>query len=444
MPTPNLLVIHTDQQSSWTLGAYGGTVVETPNIDRIGREGALLNNFFTNSAVCTPSRGCLVTGRYPHAHGAHTNNLPLGRDEIAFAQVLKDNGYDTGYVGKWHLDGRRRPGWIHEDRSMGFDDCEFMFNRGHWTKIADTGMGECEATVFPYGVMGDEETYPTDWLTNKALAFLDRPREKPFCLMLSLPDPHGPVEVRAPYDTMFKPEDMELPATFNDPNVPDWLGNKSLASPGTPDREAKLRRFLALYYGEVKLIDDAVGRLLDNLETTGRLDNTVVVFTVDHGEYAGEHGLMNKNQIYETAYRVPMMVRWPEAINAGTVLDQVIDTVDFQPTILRLMGFEPCGREQGCDASPLLRGDELKWTNESFLHHAQLDKAGIFTDEYELAYCKDSDEALLFDRKNDPDQVDNLYGKPGYEEVTSDLTRRIVEHNVEVDAPAAEWLRSRG
>ena len=110
---PNLLVIHTDQQNCWTLSAYGGTLVDTPNIGRLGQEGAIFRSFFTNSAVCTPSRGCLVTGRYPHAHGAYTNNIPLNRDEVTFAQVLLRDGYDTGYAGKWHLDGDRRPGWVH-------------------------------------------------------------------------------------------------------------------------------------------------------------------------------------------------------------------------------------------------------------------------------------------------------------------------------------------
>ena len=169
---PNLLVIHTDQQSCWSLSAYGGTLVSTPNIDSLATEGVILDSFFTNVAVCTPSRGCFVTGRYEHAHGAYRNNIPLGRDEITFAQVLRDAGYDTGYAGKWHLDGTPRPGWVHPERSMGFADARFMFNRGHWKKISDPPMNDMEPVVHPYREIGDDRSYPTDWLTDRAIDFV--------------------------------------------------------------------------------------------------------------------------------------------------------------------------------------------------------------------------------------------------------------------------------
>ena len=126
---PNLLVIHTDQQSCWSLGAYGGTLVQTPHIDRLAADGVTCTGFFAHSAVCTPSRGCFVTGRYPHAHGAWRNNLPLNRDEITFAEQLRRHGWHTGYAGKWHLDGDRRPGWVHPERSMGFTECRRRASR---------------------------------------------------------------------------------------------------------------------------------------------------------------------------------------------------------------------------------------------------------------------------------------------------------------------------
>ncbi len=185
---PNLLVIYTDQLSSWAISAYaprltntpnyGKVVVKTPNIDRLGREGAILTNFFTNSAVCTPSRGCFWTGRYPHAHGAYRNNIPLNRDEITIAQLLARAGYDTGYSGKWHLGGTPKPGFVTQARAMGFADSRYMFNRGHWKKIIDLPDGR--AKVFPYKVVGDRKTFTTDWLTDKAVAFINQPRRQPF------------------------------------------------------------------------------------------------------------------------------------------------------------------------------------------------------------------------------------------------------------------------
>jgi len=442
MPRPNLLIIHTDQQSWWTIGAYGGKVLETPNIDSLARDGALCTNFFTNSALCTPSRGCFLTGRYPHCHGAYRNNLPLNRDEITLAHVLRDAGYETGYAGKWHLDGTPRPGWVHPERSMGFDDCRFMFNRGHWKKIEEMPMRGVQPVVFPYDAIGEEGTYTTDWLTGKTVDFLRRDRTQPFFFMLSIPDPHGPEWVRAPYDTQFRPEDMPVPATFTEEGLPDWAEQARQKGPFPlydPEREAKLRRRMALYCGEVALIDDCVGRLLDCLDELGILDETIVVFTSDHGEYMGEHGLQAKNHLYETAYRIPLLIRWPERIEPGTVLKSIVSTVDFQPTMLRLMAVEPCGREQGHDASPLLAGGSCEWTDEAFIHHSSLERAGIFTPHYELAYVKDRDP-ILFDRVNDPHQVSNLYGLPEYEGAVDALTQRVMSHHERVASPARHWL----
>ncbi len=435
--TPNLLIIHTDQQSAWTVSAYGGTLLSTPNIDSLASEGAILKNFFTNSAVCTPSRGAFFTGRYPHAHGAYKNNIELNRDEITIAHVLQQNGYDTGYAGKWHLDGTPKPGWMTPDRSMGFEYCKFMFNRGHYKQIREQPDGDPLLDG-----MGDENTYTTDWLADKTVEFIDMPRTKPFFFTVCIPDPHTPFTVRSPYDTMYAPSNMTVPSTAHQSDLPNWANNSKFMGQGNTqaEREQWLQVQKARYCGEVKCIDDNVGKILDALRNSGQLDNTVVVFTTDHGEYMGEHGLMHKNQLYETAYRLPFLIRWPEKISAGTVVENIISTVDFQPTVLALMGIAPSGREQGKDASGLLQGQNVNWKDESFIHHSSLERAGIFTPEFELAYVKDRD-AILFDRINDPEQVNNLFDNPAYSGVVVELTRRIVKHNVAVDAPATSWLK---
>ena len=446
MKPPNLLVIHTDQQSWWTLGAYGGTLVDTPHIDRLAAGGVLCTSFFANSAVCTPSRGCLLTGRYPHCHGAHTNNLPLNRDEVTFAQVLREQGYRTGYVGKWHLDGDRRPGWVHPERAMGFADARYMFNRGHWKKIesADVGdVGDMEPIVSPYREIGDEHTYATDWLTDRTIELVEQGGAEPFCHMLSIPDPHTPFTVRAPYDTMYRPEDMPLPDTLFEAGLPDWAATaRRQGDYYTEDREARraqLRRHKAQYCGMVKLIDDSVGRILEALTATGQLEDTLVVFTSDHGEYMGEHGLMYKNQLYETAHRVPLILHWPAGLQPGTVVERVLAMVDFQPTILGLLGAPSSGREQGRDASALLRGQDVDWVDEAFIHHSGFARAGVFTDRYQLAYVRHA-EPVLFDRRHDPDQVRNLFGDPAHRGAVEELTARIVDHHLALDSPASGWL----
>ncbi len=437
---PNLLIIHTDQLSCWALSIYakqltrtpnyGKVLVKTPHIDSIAEEGAILHNFFTNSAVCTPSRGCLVSGRYPHAHGAYKNNIEMNRDEITIAHILQSNGYETGYAGKWHLDGPPKPGWVRPERSMGFADCRFMFNRGHWKKIVEQPEGNPK--VSPYKVIGDKKTFTTDWLADKTIDFITKPRTKPFFFMVSIPDPHGPFTVREPYMSMYRPEDMTVPNNFKE----------SSSKKGRKITAEQMRKSKAHYCGLVKCIDYNVGRILHALRGKGILDDTVIVFTTDHGEYMGEHGLYGKNQWYRTAYQIPFLVRWPKKIRPGTVINQFVTNVDVPQTLLGLMGIKPCGREQGRDASCLLRGEKIEWANEAMIHHSSLASAGIFTPEYELVLKANGDH-MLFDRLKDPDQMKSLHNNPDYRKVMEKLAQRILRHNTEINAPAASWLKPR-
>jgi len=436
---PNLLIIHTDQLSLWALSAYapsltkvpnyGKVLVHTPHIDSIAQQGALFANFFTNSALCTPSRGCLLTGRYPTSHGAYQNNIELGRDEVTIAEVLRRHGYRTGYAGKWHLDGPPKPGWVKPDRAMGFEDCRFMFNRGHWKKIVDR-PGE-QPQVFPYNVIGDSSNYTTDWLANKTIEFIDAHAHEPFFYMVSFPDPHTPFTVRPPYMDMFDPAQMVVPETYQ----------PSRGRPGARERGIqRLRRVKAHYCGLVKCIDDNVRRILSALKRNGIYDDTIVVFTTDHGEYMGEHGLYGKNRWYRTAYQIPLMIRWPRKIRPGTIVEHFVTTVDIQPTLLGLMGLEPCGREQGTDASALLTGRSNRWHDEALIHHSSLDSAGIFTPQFELILRADGNH-MLFDRVNDPEQLHNLFGQDRYAKVVRQLTERILQHHLQLNGREVSWLR---
>ncbi|MBN2133990.1 MAG: sulfatase-like hydrolase/transferase [Sedimentisphaerales bacterium] len=434
---PNLLMIHTDQLSSWAISAYAGrlkrvpnygkVLVETPHIDSLAAEGALLENFFTNSAVCTPSRGCLLTGRYPHAHGAYRNNIEMNRDEMTLARVLQGQGYETGYAGKWHLDGPPKPGWLKPERSMGFADCRFMFNRGHWKKIEDRPGSDPKA--HPYGVIGDETSFTTDWLAGKTIDFIRKVHRRPFFYLVSFPDPHTPFTVREPYMSMYDPEDMIVPHTFK----------QAASVKGKASMEERLRRSKAHYCGQVKCIDDNVGRILDALREKRILDHTVIVFTTDHGEYMGEHGLYGKNRWYRTAYQVPFLVRWPKRIPGGTVVGEFVTNVDVQQTLLGLMGIPPCGREQGRDASGLLGGRDVDWKNEAMIHHSSLESAGVFTPEYELVLAADGNH-IFFDRTDDPEQTRNLCGHEEHKAIFNTLKRQIVQHHEEVKSPAHAWL----
>jgi arylsulfatase A-like enzyme len=465
----NLLLILTDQQSTWTLGCYGGRGAESPHVDRLAREGVLLSSCFVNSACCTPSRGCLFTGQYPHRHGAYFNDLPLRRDSVTIAHRLHDAGYDTAYVGKWHLDGdwktlaaalrisgveparvpfpedekgsRDRAAWIDPSRSMGFQDCRWMFNCSHAKSVVEGADGR--ATLVD-GRIGDERSYTTDWLTDRALGILERRSGRPFFLTLSIPDPHDPFTVRPPFDSLFRPEDMDVPSTFRPRDIPDWFAAESVTRwhrpPSVVGSEDALRRAKAAYLGEAACIDHNVGKILAFLETAGILDDTLVVFTSDHGEYMGEHGIYAKNQLYETAYRVPFVARCPCLLPAGRTIGGFVTAVDVQQTLLGLLGVSPSGAEQGRDASPLLRGGTVPWRDEAFLYGTLGDRAGIFTPRWELAYVRGARDHILFDRREDPDQINNLFTDPRHQKVVRGLTERLVEHNRGVGSPEAVWL----
>lgn len=438
MKKPNLLIIHTDQQALNTIGAYHGTEVETPNIDKIADTGAVFENFYTPSAVCTPSRGCLMTGRYPHCNGAFRNDECFNDDEITIAQILKDAGYSTGYVGKWHLNGSASPGWLTEKDSKGFTDCKYMANGGHQKKVIDVGE---EHPVFSFEI-GDEKTFMTDWLCDRAVDFLDKQEEeKPFFLMLAIPDPHGPYTVRPPYDTMYPPESVLVPETFDEDPLPDWAesdtwGRHQALPIYLEDREQKFRQIKSQYLGQVKCIDDNLAKILDKLDEMGVREDTVLVFTSDHGDYMGEHGMLHKNNLYESVYHIPLIVSYPSKIDKGTRVNKYVNIVDFVPTMLSLMCVDPCGREQGMDVTPLLSGVDMDYEEEIYIHPNDVPRSGIITPDYELAYVgrgwgegMEFHDHIMFDMQKDPLQKNNVYNDKEYGDIKAELTKKIVAHH---------------
>ena len=443
MKRPNILIIQTDEQSYWTLGCYGQDLYSTPNIDSLAKEGVVLDNFYTVSAVCTPSRGCFLTGCYPQQHGAYRNGEPLRQELPTVASVLKSSGYDTAYMGKWHLAGESIKDLVPGELTAGFDDSRYMYNIGHPKSIGLGISGEIEQSE----AIGDEESFPTDWLSDRALEYIREDREKPFFLQLSIPDPHEPFEVRQPYDTMFKPEEMPVPETFNEREIPDWAENDEWGRSNDsgcyqfsdPHREERLRRNFTQYFGMVKCIDDNVGKILKALKDAGKLDDTIVIFTSDHGDYMGEHGLGAKNQLYDSVYKIPFIIRWGGKFPAGHRTGAYISIVDFQQTLLGLLGLSPTGDEQGRDASAFLKGETLRWRDEIFIHPSDVPRTGIITPEYELAYVgkgwerkQEFSDHILFDRINDPDQKNNLYREDKYKGVIERLTGKIVDHHIAV------------
>lgn len=442
---PNLLVIMTDEHNFRTLGCYRallpeaqafvwgpGVKVETPHIDWLARHGAIADRYYATSPVCTPSRAAFVSGLYPQNTGAPRNNLPMNDSVVTFAEVLRRRGYATGYAGKWHLDNDARPGWT-PPRKFGFEDNRYMFNRGHWKNLQLTPdgarIGAVDGRGEPsYALAGaDAKSFTTDFLADRAVEFIRAHRDRPFCYMLSIPDPHGPNTVRAPYDTMFDR------AQFRQPHTATQTGKK-LPGYAATILEQFNQEQMALYFGMVKCIDDNVGKVLDALRAAGVLERTFIVFTSDHGDMCGEHGRHNKGIPLEASARVPFLLYAPGVVKPGAHVKAALANVSFKPTILALMGVPSGGDNEGPDASALFRGAAGGTDAPAFLRIGSGEEGGgrgwlgAFTRRHKLVVGGGDGEPALFDLEADPDELNNVFTSPAHREVVRTLGRALAEY----------------
>ncbi|MCB1063310.1 MAG: sulfatase [Verrucomicrobiae bacterium] len=452
---PNVLIIQTDEHNFRTLGCYrklipndqafiwgDGVKVDTPNIDSVADRGAVCLRYYATSPVCTPSRAALMTGLYPQNTGSISNDLPMLDTMETFAEVLRRNGYATGYAGKWHLDGSGKPQFAPE-RQFGWEDNRYLFNRGHWKKLIEDEKGPRVGATNPkgepsYSVDGaDEKTFTTDFLTDRAIEFVSQKRDQPFCYMLSIPDPHGPNTVRAPYDTMFDP------APFQQPKTALQKGDQ-LPSFASIAQDRFNARQMALYFGMVKCIDDNIGRLLATLRENGQLENTIVIFTSDHGDMCGEHGRYNKGIPCEGSARIPFVIAAPGLIPPGTVIREALGTVDFKPTLLSLLGFESGKPMEGRDAAALFLNGKAPpdWNDQIFVRIGGGEKGtsgwvGTFTNRYKLIFSPTA-EPGLFDLDTDPFEMKNLFYDPTQHGLIRKLGKGIQSYLATSNDPLAE------
>jgi arylsulfatase A-like enzyme len=446
---PNVLIIHTDEQNFRTLGCYrallpkdqafvwgDGVAVETPHLDSIARRGLICDRFYAASPVCTPSRASFVTGRYPQNTGADINDKPMHGDMVTFAEVLRRQGYATGYAGKWHVDGPARPGWT-PVRNFGFEDSRYMFNRGHWKQLEDTPEGPRVKGGDTYNVKGaDSKSFTTDFLADKTIDFIRAHAKGPFCFMVSFPDPHGPNTVRPPYDTMFGGLKFQQPrsALSRGENLPACA-----VPPAKPALEDMSR-----YFGMVKCIDDNVGRILAALEAEKILDNTIVVFTSDHGDMCGEHGRVNKGIPLEGSARISFLTAYPDKIKPGTVVHEVLATVDFKPTLLGLLGLPRDPQDEGRDASALFLTGKAPagWKNVTISRNANGLWLMAASSRYKFIVSPDSDPCL-FDLEQDPFEMKNIFALPASRPIVRELAQALLDYAQRCKEPYAEQPRMR-
>ncbi|MCA8990606.1 MAG: sulfatase [Planctomycetaceae bacterium] len=450
---PNVLLLITDEHNFRTLGCYRevmdreqaemwglGAVVQTPNIDRLAHEGVLCTRAYATAPVCSPCRAAMITGRYPHATGVPANDLVLDRSIPTLADRLNDVGYRTAFIGKWHLGGTGKPEWSPEVDG-GFQFKKYMFNRGHWKKfVIENGIpriGPEKKGVPTYDIDGaDEQSFSTDWLTDRAIDFVtDRSAEKPFFTVISYPDPHGPNTVRTPYDHRFDDLPFVPPRTYQTGiEPPKWLGGgKNHPIFRGPD--------MSKYFGMVQCIDDNIGRLLEQLEASGRLENTLIIMTSDHGDLCYEHDRQNKGNPYEGSARVPLILRFPKRIQPGEYYSDPVGTVDITPTVMGLLNLPANPDDQGRNLSTEL-ADGSKTRNENqpspitFLRNAGTSAAWVAAvdSRYKLILSI-NDTPWLFDAAQDPDELQNFYGKPETKDVSRRLATALREYGQAVNDP---------
>ncbi|MEM9586860.1 MAG: sulfatase-like hydrolase/transferase [Planctomycetota bacterium] len=446
----NLLVIQTDEHNFRTLGCYRqtlpteqafvwgkGAAPETPAIDAIAKRGVICTSFYATSPVCTPSRASFFSGRYPQNTGSWQNDRPMDSNIVTFAEVLRRRGYATGYAGKWHLDGPGKPQWGPK-RKFGFDDNRYMFNRGHWKKFELTKGGPRVAArskngAPSYNLNGaDDQSFSTDWLTDRAIDFIRANASQPFCYHLSLPDPHGPNTVRPPYDAMYQDMPIRPPYTFGMTSQnPKW------APVSGKNSSLKFNAgLMATYFGMVRCIDDNVERLVATLDELGLTDNTAIVFTSDHGDLCFEHGRLNKGNPYEGSAKIPMIISAPGRLPAGGRVDQALGTVDFLPTILTLLDAELPAATEGRNAAELLRGQAKEWQDVAILR-ASSDKPTwvvAVTDRYKLVVSA-NEVPWLFDLQADPNELRNAFDDAQHDAVIKRLARALIDYGERTNDP---------
>jgi arylsulfatase A-like enzyme len=437
---PNVLIIYTDQQSCWTIGAYDkGPFPEkygaTPNIDQLAARGTMLTNHFTCNGVSSPSRGQFMTGRYSHSNGIKNNNQIYNADEITIAQQFNTAGYDTGYSGKMHLMG------TNEDFGpvgpvLGFTDVRYYWNRGHPNSVVNNNG----VLSLSCDEVGNDTTHITDFLSAKTIEFISTTRTNPFFYMVSFPGPHfdckGRYIDREPYESLYNSLKFTLPVNFNT-NYPSWTTTRKTAN--------STIAALPKYLGMIRHIDDGVGLIIAALKAKGLYDNTIIIFTSDHGDYMGEHGLGSKNQFFEASYRIPFIISYPPKIPQGQVISKFVLNTDIMPTLLNMAGITPNARIHGKDVSPILEGKDVK-SDDMCIQIVGSDSsmAGIITPDFHLII---KDKALvgdnqLFDRKNDLNETNNLYYDPRYMKIKRKLIKYISNHFEEYKIEEYNWVKT--
>ena len=484
----NVVYIMTDDHTAQMMSCYDNRYVETPNLDRIARDGVKFTHSYVANSLSGPSRACMITGKHSHKNGFTNNEHGIfDGSQQTMPKLMQKAGYQTALIGKWHL----------VSEPTGFDFWNIIPGQGDYYNPAFINMDGSRVT---------EKGYLTNIITDKAIDWMEHKRDKnrPFILFVHHKACHRNWLPELKYINEYEDQTFPLPDTFYDqyegrtaaqqqqmsiasdhdmdmvydvkmyhPDLHTRLSDSHLGMIGrleTKDRarydhfydslaidfrarnlqgkelaEFKYQRYMRDYAKVLKSLDDNVGRTLDYLKEAGLLENTLVVYTSDQGFYMGEHGWFDKRFMYEPSFSTPLVMRLPEGLKARGDISQLVQNIDYAPTFLELAGAEVPADIQGRSLLPLLRGEQPKdWRKSLYYHfyeypaeHMVKRHYGVRTaDGWKLIhFYNDIDQWELYNLNEDPNELNNLYGKPGTEKITKRLRKELKKLQEEYDDP---------
>ncbi len=394
---PNIIFILTDDHRWDAMSSMGHPVIKTPNLDKLADQGILFENAYVTTSLCSPSRASFLTGQYPHRHGVVTNHTPWDNHRKTFLELLKESGYNTAFIGKWHMPGEGLP------KLRGLD--QFIT----FTKEGGQGIYyNCPLIID--GVETEREgKYITEDLTDFALKFIEKDRDAPFCLYLSHKAVHFGFRPPPHLKGLYKDADLKLP-----PESDTWItftNNHPFVGALFP-----MNILYRGYCETVVSVDEQVGRLMDKLKELDLLDNTLVVYAGDNGHFWGEHGLYDKRLAYEESIRIPFIVRYPEMIKGpGRRAPQMILNIDLAPTILDIAGIDIPSDMQGRSLKPILQSGDVPGRSSWLYEHFPVFPipipgiTAVRTERFKyVEYHNDARPKELFDLKDDPKEMHNI------------------------------------
>ncbi len=433
---PNLIFMTTDGHRPDALSLNGNQILQTPNFDRIGREGVQFRNSFVTNALCLPSRATALTGLHTHTTGCVDNqDRSIPTDIPMFTDLLREAGYEVGLFGKAHVRDLGKRNW---DYYFGYPGAATDY---FWPVITEGSNGR----VGPPTV---HDGYVEDVVMDKAIQWMKQKREKPFCLIFWFQSPHAPFFRPRRLLDLYNGIPIPKPATFDDdlkgyPGKPrafaeadDSIGTYVRRSQTKNNCARSLEEVVKDYYAGIVAADENVGKLFQALTDTGQLDDTAILFSADHGFFLGEWRKYDKRFMHEPSIRTPMLIRYPKMVRPGSTVDEMVTNLDIAPTFLELAGIQVPKRMQGLSMVPFLKGEKPETWRKDWLYeyyeypgpHNVRKNRGVRTDRYKfIHYYETPEEFEMYDLQEDPGELHNLYGDPRHSGLARQLRRRIDE-----------------